>query len=146
MRNKDTRTFNHDYLVRRAQGLGLTQADLCRKLGVTSTPVSNWFNGKTNPKEKHINTLVAMGFRLSALVKSAGEVEHEEDDAKSLMLPPPQVVQKQLDTPALADLLLRDKADAVPADDMATVKALVQAAHQGNAWRMMKAIKEILEV
>lgn len=89
MRNKHSRTFNHEYLTRKAGELGLTQAAIGRKLGVSSSPVSNWFTGRFNPKEKHIKALVALGFRESALVKTHGVQQVEETPANPLILPPP---------------------------------------------------------
>ena len=61
---------------------GITQADICRDLNVSSATVSDWFTGKKYPRVDAMQRLAdLLGIRFSTLTTEGG-IESYEDEAR----------------------------------------------------------------
>ena len=59
-----------DAIKRRRQELGMSQADLARKLGITQIAVSNWENGYNCPKSTRLKDVAdALGCTVDELLR-----------------------------------------------------------------------------
>jgi len=71
---KETFAKNLNYFMEKA---GITQADICRALSVSSATVSDWCNGKKYPRTDALHQLAdLLGIRFSELTSENGVEEH----------------------------------------------------------------------
>jgi len=58
---------------------GISQADICRELNVSSATVSDWCNGKKHPRPDAIGRLAdLLGVRFSMLTTEEGPMNYED--------------------------------------------------------------------
>ena len=58
---------------------GISQADICRELNVSSATVSDWCNGKKHPRPDAIRRLAdLLGVRFSMLTTEEGPMNYED--------------------------------------------------------------------
>ena len=59
--------------------MGISQADICRELGVSSATVSDWFSGKKYPRVDAMQRLAdLLGVRFSTLTTEGGLADYED--------------------------------------------------------------------
>lgn len=72
-----------DAIKRRRQELGMSQADLARKLGITQIAVSKWENGDNYPKSTRLRDVAdALGCTVDDLLRK--EVDAHADEANEV--------------------------------------------------------------
>ena len=95
---------------------GVSQADICRVLNVTSATASDWCNGKKHPRPDAIGQLAdLLGIRFSMLTTEEGPMNYEDQ----------QRIEVLHENPTLR--LLFDKQRRLDEADLNAVLAVVNA-------------------
>lgn len=71
---------------------GISQADICRELNVSSATVSDWCNGKKHPRVDKMQRLAELlGVRFSSLTSESGVKDFEDQQRLELLHQKPQI-------------------------------------------------------